>query len=63
MSEVPVQDLFESVSHKVTLARHNLCVHSQSNCAQIQSILIKCESQELHNCPNNPAKTYGHAKL
>jgi len=28
MFEVPVQDLFEIVSHKATLAHHNLWVHS-----------------------------------
>jgi len=27
MSEVPVQDFLQSVSHKVTLARHNLWLH------------------------------------
>jgi len=32
MSKVPVQDFFEIASHKVTLARHNLWVHSQSKC-------------------------------
>jgi len=42
MSEVPVQDLFESASHEVTPVRHNLWVHVQSKCVQIQSILIKC---------------------
>jgi len=63
MSEAPVQDLFESVSHKVTLARHNLCVHSQSNCAQIQSILIKCESQELRNVPEQPSKDLWACKI
>jgi len=49
MTEVPVQDLFEIASHKVTPARHNLWVHSQSKCVQTQSILIKFESQEHHN--------------
>jgi len=28
MSEVPVQDFLEIASHKVTLARHNLWLHS-----------------------------------
>jgi len=51
MSEVPVQDFFEIASHKVALACHNLWVHSQSKCVQIQSILIKYENQELHNVP------------
>ena len=63
MSEVAVQDFFEIASNKVTLGRHNLWVQSQSKCVQIQSILIKCESQELHNVPNNPAKIYGRVKL
>jgi len=51
MSEVPVQDYFEIASHEVTLAHHNLWMHSQSKCVQIQSTLAKCESQELHNAP------------
>jgi len=38
------------------VARHNLRAHSQSKCVQIQSILIKCESQELHNVPEQPIK-------
>jgi len=42
MSKVPVQNYFEIASHKVTLTRQNLWVHSQSKCVQIQSILIKC---------------------
>jgi len=63
MSEVPVQDFFEIASHKVALACHNLWVHKQSKCVQIQSILIKYENQELHKmCPNNPEKIYGHVK-
>jgi len=56
MSEVPVQDFLESASHKVTLARHNLWLHLWSKCVQIQCILIKCESQELHNAPKQPIK-------
>jgi len=56
MSEVPVQDFFEIALHKVTLTRHNLWVHPQSKCVHIQSILIKCESQELHNMPEQPSK-------
>jgi len=32
MSKVPFQDFFEIASHKVTLARHNLWLHSQSKC-------------------------------
>jgi len=56
MSQVLVQDFFEIASHKVTVARRNLWVHSQSKCIQIQSILIRCESQELHNVPEQPSK-------
>jgi len=56
MSEVRVQDFCEIPSHKATLARHNLWVHLQSKCLQIQSILRKCESQELHNVPEQPSK-------
>jgi len=56
MSEVPVQDFFEILSHKVTLARRNLWVHLPVQCVQIQSILIKCENRELHNVPEQPSK-------
>ena len=63
MSEVPVQDFFEIASHKVTLARHNLRVHLQSKCVQIQSILIKCESQGLHNVPEQPSKDLWACKI
>jgi len=38
------------------VARHNLRVHSQSKYIQIKSILIKCESQELRNVPEQPSK-------
>jgi len=63
MSEVPVQGFFEIASHKVTLARHNLWVHPQSKCVQIQSILIKCESQELHNVPKQLSKNLWACKI
>jgi len=63
MSEVPVQDFLGSASHKVTLAGHNLWVYSQSKCVQIQNILIKCGSQELHNVSEQPSKVYGRVKL
>ena len=56
MSEVPVQDFFEILSHKVTLARRNLWVHLPVQCVQIQSIRIKCENRELHNVPEQPSK-------
>jgi len=58
-----VQDVFEIASHKVTLARHNLWVHSQSKCAQIQSILIKSETQDLHNVPEQPSKDLWACKI
>ena len=45
------------------VARHNLRAHSQSKCVQIQSIFIKCESQNFTMCPNNPGKIYGRVKL
>jgi len=63
MTEVPVQDLFESASHKVTSARHNLWVHSQSKCVQIQCILIKCESQEYHNVFQQHRKNLWECKI
>jgi len=63
MSEVPVQDFFEIASHKVTLPRHNVWVHSQSKCVQIESILIKLKVKNFTMCPNNPAKIYGRVKL
>jgi len=63
MSEGPVQDFFEIALHKVTLARHNLWMHLQVQCVQIQSILIKCENRELHNVPEQPSKDYGREKL
>jgi len=45
------------------VARHNLRVHSQSKCVQIQSVLIKCESQELHNVPEQPSKDLWTCKI
>jgi len=63
MSEGPVQDLFESASHKVTLVRHNLWVHSQPKCVQIQSIITKCESQELHNVSQQHSKNVWACKI
>jgi len=63
MTEVPVQDLFESASHKVTPACHNLWVHSQSKCVQIQRILIKCESQEYHNVFQQHRKNLWECKI
>jgi len=63
MSEVPVQDLFETALHEVTPAHHNLWVHAQSKCVQIQSILIKCESQELLSMSQQHRKIYGWTKL
>jgi len=63
MSEVPVQDLFESASHEVTPTRHNLRVHAQSKCVQIQGIVIKCESQELLNVFQQHRKIYECAKF
>ena len=63
MSAVPVQDFLESTSHEVTPERHNLWVHAQSKCVQIQSILIKCESQELHNVPEQPSKDLWACKI
>jgi len=44
-------------------ARHNLRVHSQSKCVQIQSILITCESHELHNVPEQPSKDLWARKI
>jgi len=66
MSEVPDQDLFQSASHKVTLVRHNLWVHSQPKCVQIQSILsilTKCESQELRNVSQQHSKNLWARKI
>ena len=45
------------------VARHNLRVHSQSKCVQIQSILIKCESQKLHNVAEQPSKDLWKCKI
>jgi len=45
--------MFESASHKFT--PHTIC-GCTSKCVQIQSILMKCESQELHNVPEQPSK-------
>ena len=63
MCEVPVQDFLEIASHKVTHAPHNLWVHSQSKCIQIQSILTKCESQKLHNVPEQTSKDLWACKI
>ena len=59
MFEVPVQDLFESASP----TRHNLWVRSQFKCVQTQSILIKCESQELHNVSQQHSKNSWARKI
>ena len=45
------------------VARYNLWVHSQSKCVQIQSVLIKCGSQELHNVPEQPSKDLWTCKI
>jgi len=54
MSEVPAPH---------NLAPHNLWVHSQSKCVQIQSILIKCENQRLHNVSEQPSKDLWACKI
>jgi len=63
MSEVPVQDFFEIASHKVTLTRHNLWVHSQSNVNRFQAFLQNVKVKNFTMCPNNPAKICGRVKL
>jgi len=57
MTEVPVQDLFESASHKVTPACHNLWVHSQSKCVQIQS-RFKVWKSRVSQCVPTTQKKY-----
>jgi len=64
MSEVPVQDFFEIASHKVTPARHNLCVQSYSKCVQIRSnvFLQNVKVKNFTMCLYNTIKIYGRVK-
>jgi len=62
MSEVPVQDFLKLLRMK-SHSHITMWVHPQSKCVQIQSILIKCESQELHNVPEQPSKDLWVCKI
>jgi len=59
MSEVPVQDLFESASHKVTICG---CTRSP-NVFRFKAFLQNVKVKNFTMCPNNTAKIHGRAKL
>jgi len=55
---------FEIASHKVTPARHNCgCSHSPMCSDPKQCVLIKCESQELHNVSEQHSKDLWMCKV